>query len=264
MVTHIARDAIWPGTVLYVSRSGGNESASEHNVQFVLFIDWSVYSTCRSVDNGMYTQPQHFSHSFTLVKYLLGSGSVDCLTVCEFFAKYTFVCHYRIACTTHFIWYIWLKPKWLSRFEPCTSSALTINHSCWCVRSLTQSNDFFFQIVFLYHFELVTHTMRVSHYKTHVTCIVRFHRIFVNCHEFITEHMQSCCDVVMTRKSIKLLRTWQEQMVKFIWQIFEIEICPCYDAGRKNWRELYAQCSHPFLLIPVWINLISLWVNRWK
>lgn len=143
---------------------------------------------------------------------------------------------YCNAYKTHFSWYIWLKPKWLSRFEPCTSSALNINHSCWCVRPLTQSNDFF-HIVFLYHFELVTHTMRVSHYIRYVTCIVRFHRIhvnFFNCHEFITEHMQSCCDVIMTRKSIKLLRTWQEQIVEYIWQIFEIEVCPCYDAGRNK------------------------------
>lgn len=257
MVTHIARDAIWPGTVLYISRSGGNESASEHNVQFVLFIDWSLYSTCRSVDNGMYTRPQHFSHSFALVKYLLGGGSVDFLTVCEFFAKFTYVCHYRIAYTTHSIWYIWLKPKWLSRFEPCTSSALNINHSCWCVRSLTQSNDFFSNSFSL------SFRARYAHYASlalqeirHVYCPFSQNTcaVFFNCHEFIAEHMQSCSDVIMTRKSIKLLRTWHEQMVEYIWQIFGIEVCPCYDAGRNKWRKPDAQCLYPFLLICVLIN----------
>lgn len=70
---------------------------------------------------------------------------------------------------------------------------------------------------------------RYAHYASlafqeirHVYCPLsqNTREVFFYCHEFITEHMQSCSDVIMTRKSIKLLRTWQEQMVEYIWQIF--------------------------------------------
>lgn len=146
MVTHVAvaRDAIWPVpycTVLYsvcvyikIGWKWKRKRAQRPIRSIHWLTDWSQYLPLLSRHNGMCTASVYTAHTRSRLSNQIFANVAAATGLPVWLCKYHHISSYEntyVRDTTYLIWYICLKPKWLSRNSEnrALRPASNINHS---------------------------------------------------------------------------------------------------------------------------------------